>query len=101
MTRSAALPPRLLEPLVGEPTLGPDGSIRVEVAVGMSDTGPAETYQEVVDKLDLSGWDVVERRPELVRAVWSSPYPVAGVTHMELRIGPDVGAEPDPTPAGS
>ncbi len=60
------------EPLVGEPMPGPDGSIRVEVMVGMSDEGPDETYPEVVDTLDLAGWEVVERTPELMRAVWSS-----------------------------
>ena len=87
------------EPLVGEPLPGPDGSIRVEVMVGMSDDGPDETYREVVDKLEVPGWDVVERTPELVRAVWSSPQPAAGVARMELRIGPDVGLSPEPAPS--
>ena len=89
------------EPLVGEPIPGPDGRIRVEVMVGMSDDGPDEAYREVVDKLDLSGWEVVERSPTLVRAAWCSPRPDTGVTRMELRIGPNVGAGWATTPAGS
>ena len=87
------------EPLVGEPIPRPDGSIRVEVMVGISDDAPDETYREVVDKLHVSGWDVVERTPELVRAAWSSPRPSAGVARMELRIGPDVGLSPEPAPS--
>lgn len=60
--------------------------------MGVSDDGPDETCREVVDKLDVSGWDMLEPTPELVRAVWSSPQPATGATRMELRIGPDVGA---------
>ncbi len=66
----------------------------------MSDSGPDETYQEIVAKLDLPGWVVVERRADLLRAVWSSPRPATGVARMELWIGPDVGFVSSPTPAG-
>lgn len=92
------------EPLVGEPAPGPDGRARVEVMVGMSDRSPDETYREIVDQLDqldLSGWSVVERAPEIVRAVWSTPSPATGVTRMELRIGPDVALGGKSTQAGS
>jgi hypothetical protein len=79
---------------------GPDGVIRVDVMVGLSDDGPEETYREVVDKLDLWGWEVVERKAELVRAVWPCPRPATGVTRMELRIGPNVAAGWESTPTG-
>ncbi len=72
---------------------GPDGSIRVEVMVGMSDEGPDETYPEVVGTLDLARWEVLERTPELVGAVWSSSQR-SSVARMELRISPDVGSGP-------
>lgn len=89
------------EPLVGEPIPRPDGSIRVEVMVGMSDDGPDEAYRKIIERLDLPVWEVVERSPRFVRAVWSSARLHTGVTRMELRLGPDVGTGWGPVPAGS
>ncbi|MDP8930012.1 MAG: hypothetical protein M3O70_15950 [Actinomycetota bacterium] len=79
------------EPLIGEPLPGPDGTIRVEVLVTAAEAGVEETFEDIVEKLALPGFEVVEREPDLVRAVWSAPRPTEGVILMELRVGKGAG----------
>lgn len=78
-------------PMIGEPLPGPDGTIRVEVLVTAAEAGAEETFQAMVEQLDLPDLEVVERQPDLVRAVWSAPRTTEGVVRMELRVGEGAG----------